>query len=137
MGDYGFSEVSAGFGTVRANFTERGLPFDHRQEFVSAFKHSVLLDADKFSKGSQIYVQLTGTSHVGFLDYTFDQPDDASEDPNIVVQATRAGWRGAVFVNPEKREISGWNPQRFVSTFDNPSYSHGTRSSFPIAPFKG
>lgn len=146
MGDYGFSEISTGLGKVRANFTERGLPFDHSPsaEFVSAYKHSVLLDSSDFSKDSKIYVQLTGTSHVGYLSYDFHQPnnDVEEEGPSIVLQATRSGWRGAVFIDPGAREISGWNPQRFdyklgpqqapsfkgyfVARFDKEFQSYGT-----------
>jgi hypothetical protein len=67
---------------------------------------------------------------------------DGAVTPHIVVQATRSGISGEIFIDTNKREISGWNPERqdsvlgpftaddfkgyFVARFDTSCAEFGT-----------
>jgi putative alpha-1,2-mannosidase len=85
-----------------------------------------------------ISVDMTATSHVGYMQVDFTDSDDM---PNFVVQATRQNWTGTLSIDAANREISGSNPQRqdyalgpfhasgfrgyFVSRFSEPFASYG------------
>ena len=89
-------------------------------------------------KDAKISVDMTATSHVGYLRMDFANADDV---PYVFVQATRQNWTGAINIDPAKQEISGSNPQRqdyllgplsapgfrgyFVSRFSQPFASYG------------
>ncbi|MDT7803371.1 MAG: hypothetical protein QOI78_6804, partial [Actinomycetota bacterium] len=128
MGDYGYVSGMPGIGAVQVG---RSMPFTHADEHASPSRYSV-----KMATG--VGAELTGTSRVGVMRFTF--PADAS--PNFVLTATRAGITGAVHVDPARREISGYNPDRqdsklgpfkaanfkgyFVASFDTPVTGFGT-----------
>ena len=85
-----------------------------------------------------ISVDMTATAHVGLMQLSFVDVNDA---PYVFVQATRQNWTGHVEIDAAKREISGSNPQRqdyalgplhaprfrgyFVSRFSEPFDSYG------------
>jgi predicted alpha-1,2-mannosidase len=128
MGDSGYVSGMPGVGDVQVG---RSMPYTHADEHASPSRYSV-----KMSTG--VGAELTGTSRVGVMRFTF--PADAS--PNFVLTATRAGITGAVHVDPARREISGYNPDRqdsklgpfkaanfkgyFVASFDTPVTGFGT-----------
>lgn len=92
--------------------------------------------ASSASRGA-IHVALTATSHTGWLLVDFK----SSDEPYMFVQATRKNWTGQIAIDPDRREISGKNPQRqdyalgplpasgfsgyFVSRFSEPFASYG------------
>ena len=67
-----------------------------------------LAGARKRSNG-EIGVDVTATSHVGLMQVSFE---DTNEAPYIFVQATRQNWTGTVTIDEDRREVSGSNPQR-------------------------
>ncbi|KAK3721982.1 hypothetical protein LTR37_002798 [Vermiconidia calcicola] len=88
-----------------------------------------------------IHVDMTATSHVGYLSFTFP---DSDEEPYIFMQATRQNWTGDITIDSAKQEVSGSNPQRqdyalgplqapgfrgyFVSQFSHSFSSYGIAS---------
>ena len=149
MGDWGQVAVMPGVGEVRPLVGDRALAFDHADEQAGAASYRVRMR----TADASIDAALTGTSRVGFCSFAFaadrsagtDGPAAsavASVDRWVLVQATRAGFDGAVSIDPDAREVSGWNPERqdshlgppaaagfrgyFVARFDAPFASWGT-----------
>ncbi|SJX61868.1 uncharacterized protein SRS1_12852 [Sporisorium reilianum f. sp. reilianum] len=134
MGDYGFATVFAGQGEVKLDKHERGHKYDRSQEYVSPFKYAVSMGN---SSADGIFAELAGKSRAAMVQYTFAQPgndssigrqagsgsshellqsvvssNDSHWGPYIGVQASREQWRGAVRINVDKGEISGYNTER-------------------------
>jgi predicted alpha-1,2-mannosidase len=142
MGDWGHVAVMPGVGRVRPLAADRGLPFTHADEVAGAagYRVRMTLPSSDGQSGGHVDAHLTGTSRVGFCSFTFAPDGDAS--PWVLVQATRVGFVGSVAVDPGRREISGFNPERqdahlgppaaagfrgyFVARFDEPFASVGT-----------
>ncbi|KAF2092457.1 hypothetical protein NA57DRAFT_50296 [Rhizodiscina lignyota] len=140
MGESGQVVLSPGFGGVRPLFEQRGMSFSKSSETSTPYVYEVTLNADSrsSSSGKSIQVAQTATSHVGYLRLDYSK---SSEAPYVFIQATRQNWTGQVNVDPEKREISGYNPQRqdyklgplhapnfkgyFVSRFSEPFEGYG------------
>jgi putative alpha-1,2-mannosidase len=90
---------------VKPAFKDRGLSFTHDDEFSSASYYSIKLTTpDK----EQIFAELSGASRAGIMRVTF--PEGSS--PYVSMQATRAGFKGQVKIDPLRHEISGYNPER-------------------------
>ncbi len=135
MGDYGYVEAMPGIGDVHTTAKSRALPFSHSSEQSSPSRYSVELQA---GGGKTMQVDLTGTSRVGYLRTSY--PADSAA--NLQIEATRNGITGRVHIDPDRREISGYNPDRqdsnlgpsrapgfkgyFVARFDTPFESFGT-----------
>ena len=86
---------------------------------------------------------MSATSRVGYLRFSFHGEDgcEGCNVPNVVVQATRSGIEGEVHIDPAKREVYGFNPERqddvlgpftassfkgyFVARFDKDFVSYG------------
>lgn len=112
MGDLAPLELAAGFGAVRVTPAERSLPFSHAAEDARVDRYSLRVDASSQAQGAAFNLTLAGAEHSAVLEYTFEQAGPQAEPPFVVVQATRPHWRGAVYLDPARREISGWNPER-------------------------
>ncbi|ACQ78399.1 alpha-1,2-mannosidase [Beutenbergia cavernae DSM 12333] len=111
MGDWGSVVVAPGVGEVRPDARDRGLVHDRATEVAHPASYAV----DLLVPGDigRIRTRLTGTSRVGVLELVFDGADGVPlADAHVVVQATRAGFTGEVAIDPERREISGYNPER-------------------------
>jgi predicted alpha-1,2-mannosidase len=109
--------------------------------YDTAGRHVLARGKDQATIGT-INVAMTANSHVGQLRFDFSKAGPASGQPHVFVQATRKNWTGEVFIDAQKQEISGWNPQRqdyalgplhakgfagyFVSRFSHPFDSFGT-----------
>ena len=50
LGESGPAQISAGLGTVKTNFEDRGLPFDKADEYASANYYRNVLDAGSEGK---------------------------------------------------------------------------------------
>jgi len=120
MGESGQVAVAVGTGEVRTSFEERGLSFSHEDEISSPHYYSTKLNTDE---GSSIVAELTGTSRAGSMRFTFDP----KSTPFAVVQATTESVSGQITVDPEQREVYGWNPERQDSVL----------GPFSAADFKG
>ncbi|MEU1972033.1 GH92 family glycosyl hydrolase [Microbacterium sp. NPDC019599] len=105
MGDWGSVAVMPGVGDVRVTAAERGLALDRGSEESTAacYRADLVTGA-----GTRIATRLTGTSRVGVLEWRFEPGDS----PFAVVQATREGFRGGIAIDPERGEITGFNPER-------------------------
>lgn len=105
MGDWGSVAVMPGVGDVRVTAEDRGLALDRASEVATASCYRV----DLLTKaGGRIATRLTGTSRVGVLEWRFA----SGVSPFAVVQATRAGFAGEISIDPERGEVSGFNPER-------------------------
>jgi predicted alpha-1,2-mannosidase len=135
MGDSGYVVGMPGIGAVKTAAADRGLPYSHSDETASPEKYSVDMHP---APGQTLRAELTATSRVGFLRLTY--PQDVAT--NFVMQATRSGITGNVHIDPDNREITGYNPDRqdsnlgpfkapgfkgyFVARFDTTFDSYGT-----------
>ncbi|KAI0161891.1 glycoside hydrolase family 92 protein [Hypoxylon sp. FL1284] len=92
----------------------------------------------------QVQVAMSASAHTSHLRFDFQASESQPEEsvqPYVSIQITRQNWTGQVQIDPEKREISGSNPQRqeyrlgpdkaesfrgyFVSRFSEPFASYG------------
>ncbi|KAJ9478184.1 Glycosyl hydrolase [Pseudozyma hubeiensis] len=132
MGDYGFATVFGGQGEVKLNKHERGHTYSRSDEYVAPFKYAVRMGN---SSEERIFAELVGKSRAAMVQYTFEtaagasslieqsrSPQSLLEDvtasdvtkwgPFIAVQASREQWRGAIRIDVEKGEVSGYNTER-------------------------
>ncbi|TKY87178.1 hypothetical protein EX895_003855 [Sporisorium graminicola] len=135
MGDYGFATIFAGQGEVKLGKHERGHKYIRSQEYVSPFKYAVHMGN---SSSDRIFAELAGKSRAAMVQYTFVHPanesvirrqrgtdlppelllqaslgnNESQWGPHIAVQASREQWRGAVRIDVERGEISGYNTER-------------------------
>ncbi|PWN46379.1 hypothetical protein IE81DRAFT_6250 [Ceraceosorus guamensis] len=116
MGDLAPLEVSAGFGQLQLDEQSRALPFSHEEESASLGKHALRVDASRQQRGAGFYVQSAGRSHSSIIEYDLWQSESQHgtlvDGPYVAIHAAREGWRGAVFVDADRQEISGWTPER-------------------------
>ncbi|KAJ1028564.1 hypothetical protein NDA16_001730 [Ustilago loliicola] len=136
MGDYGFATIFGGRGDTKLGKHERGHSFERSQEFVSPFKYAVRM-GNSSAAGEGTFAELAGKSRAAMVQYTFEQASNLTEQehekgsqsphesllslldsnssenaPYIGIQASRKQWRGAVRINVEKGEVSGYNTER-------------------------
>lgn len=113
MGESGEVSVSAGVGEVKTAFRDRGLTFSKADEVSTPHYYKTRLTSPT-SVHPPIDAELAATSRASSIRFSFnrDNVTSAVESPYIVVQATRKGIVGQINVDPVKREISGWNPER-------------------------
>ncbi|KZT13304.1 glycoside hydrolase family 92 protein [Laetiporus sulphureus 93-53] len=95
MGESGQAVVVPGVGTVKSNFDERGMEIVYdengRSEAVSASYYAVNLAVPEEDGGGVLKAEMSATSRVGHLRFTF--PVDTS--PYILLEATRAAILGS------------------------------------------
>ncbi|KAI5115924.1 hypothetical protein M0805_004036 [Coniferiporia weirii] len=155
MGESGSMVVVPGVGEVKPAFEDRALQFEKENEFSGPAYYRVDMED---GSGGYINAEMTATSRVGHLRFTFAE----SSDPYIILEATRASVMGSddpsnvtyplgsVHIDPTLREVSGHNPERqdfiigpnaapsfagyFVARFDAPFSSWGTVSNTSIYP---
>jgi predicted alpha-1,2-mannosidase len=106
MGESAQVSVAVGSGPVQTSFDSRGLKFSHDDEVSSPQLYSVKLQTAQ--SNYNITAEMTATSRVGRLRFTFDSPDSNF----AVVQATRKLINGEIYVDAVNREIYGYNPER-------------------------
>ncbi|OWZ72964.1 hypothetical protein AYX14_01548 [Cryptococcus neoformans] len=134
MGESGPIEISPGLDTtIVTDFDKRGLPFKREDEYASANYYRNLLDA---GDNGEIEVEMSATSRVGHLRFTFNpslsppshpNPSEPTAVPYIVFQSSRATYlvhgdkpedrvpyfpKGFVEIDVEKQEVRGWNDER-------------------------
>lgn len=111
MGESGEVAICPG-GNDNGNvgFPDRGLTFSHTDEISTPYYYKSDL---KNNLGNNIKAELASTSRAASMRFTFD---DSFTAPFVVVQATRDSVNktinGEINIDIEKREISGWNPER-------------------------
>ncbi|GBE78894.1 glycoside hydrolase family 92 protein [Sparassis crispa] len=150
MGESGQVVVVPGAGEVQSVFEQRGMPFSHDDEVITASYYSVQMDA---LEGGKILAEKSATSRVGHLRFTFMN----TSIPYVFVEATRASVMGSadpsnvtyphgeITIDPSRQEITGRNPERqdfiigpnpalgwsgyFCARFDLPFASWGTTAN--------
>jgi len=105
MGDFGYVTIVPELDDIKTDPEARKLSFSHADEKTTPYYYSVLMKAEK---SREIRAEITATDHCGYLRFTFPQNSRAS----IVVEATRPKITGLAQVSSDKREITGFNPDR-------------------------
>lgn len=129
MGDYGYVSLMPQTGDLRVLPKDRALKFSHAAEVSKPYYYSVLLNANN---NKNIKAEMASTSRCAIFQFTFPSSDDA----HIIVQGINLNpelkhWandfteriktlQGYVRINPEKNEITGYNPDRMSAQISPP-----------------
>jgi predicted alpha-1,2-mannosidase len=105
MGDYGYVTIIPQVGNLRTTPESRKLPYSHQSEAAHPDYYRVLLDA---GSGEEIQAEMTATERCSMFRFTFPKTGQA----RVIVEVSRPGVAGMAAVNPEAREIAGYNPHR-------------------------
>lgn len=143
MGDYGYVTIVPELDTIKTTPEARKMPFSHADEIARPDYYAVTADAGQNRK---IKTEITATDHSAFMRFTFP----ANQNAGIVVEATRPGIKGMIQFDPDKNEVSGYNPDRmdselgpfalphfkgyFVLQFNKRSSGHGTYAQARLLP---
>src|SRR6185312_946963 len=103
MGDYGYVTVIPQVGSLQTTPEARKLPYSHSSETARPDYYGVSLEAGVYGK---IQAEMTATERCSLFRFTF--PKDAVA--RVIIEASRTGSKGMASVNPEAREITGYNP---------------------------
>ncbi|MCA1591928.1 MAG: GH92 family glycosyl hydrolase [Acidobacteria bacterium] len=139
MGDYGQVSLMPQVGELK---TAKKSSFRHQDEISTPYYYALKMD----DEGQPLKAELTATTRAGFLRFTFP----ASRASHIVVTANRSRqFEGFIQINPQGREITGYNADRmsselgpplpnfkgyFVMQFSKPFTSSGTWEGDDIHP---
>ncbi|KAI0126089.1 glycoside hydrolase family 92 protein [Xylariales sp. AK1849] len=149
-GEHGWNltEEAAGEGPVPGG--AGGAPDDVVEGTNGRIRRSELQSTDY---RRYIRVAMSATAHVGHLRLSFETSSEVRDgkhpEPYVFIQASRKDWTGQVHIDPQRREISGSNPQRqdyrlgpdrpdsfrgyFVARFSEPFTSYGTANGANIS----
>jgi predicted alpha-1,2-mannosidase len=105
MGDYGYVTLMPQLGDVKTRFEDRKVKFRREDEVTTPYEYRVRLGS--------IGTRMTATERCGFLEFAYPEGEAAS----LLVEATRAGIAGYVKVDPKRREIVGYNPDRMDAKY--------------------
>ncbi len=105
MGDFGYVTIIPELDDIKTTPEARKLSFTHADEKATPYYYSVLMKA---ADSREIKAEMTATDHCGYLRFTFPPNSRAS----VLVEATRPKIKGLVQVSSDRREISGFNPDR-------------------------
>jgi predicted alpha-1,2-mannosidase len=105
MGDYGYITVVPQVGELRTTPESRKLPYSHASEVARPDYYRVSLDAGSAGK---IQTEMTVTERCAFFRFTFPNAAPA----RVIIEASRPGIAGRATVDPQLREITGYNPHR-------------------------
>lgn len=105
MGDYGYVTIIPQVGELRTTPESRKLPYSHASETARPDYYRVSLDAGSDEK---IQAEMTATERCALFRFTFPKTARA----RVIVEASRPGIAGLASVDPEAREITGYNPHR-------------------------
>ncbi|GHT60484.1 alpha-1 2-mannosidase [Bacteroidia bacterium] len=124
QGDYGYMSVMPQTGKLRPLPEDRKLAFSHTREKATPYLYSVEMDAENHRK---IKGEITATSRCALMRFTYPK----SETAHLIIQGINLNpaitnrrndyrsrleqLRGWIKIDPERREISGYNPDRFSS----------------------
>lgn len=114
--DYGSVTIMPEHGRLETDPEKRASCFDHSEEKASPSLYSVTL------KDYGITVKMTGLSRSGIFSFDFKQDGDHY----IVIEPNSDEGEAFINVNPEKKEISGYNPvHRIYQGYGNPAGFNG------------
>ncbi len=112
MGDYGNVSVMPQIGELRLLPKERALPYSHKNEISKPHYYSVTMDAGK----KKIKGEIAAASRCGLFRFTYPEAEQA----HLIIQGiniteNKKPFQGYLQIDPEKGEITGYNPQRMSS----------------------
>jgi predicted alpha-1,2-mannosidase len=135
MGDYGMVTFKPVIGEITAKRLKQTFFFAKSSQVSKPYYYSVKTHTQKLSK---IKTEMTATSRCGIIRFEFPK----NETPAVLIEASEApNFDGWIKIDPEKKEITGWNSDRhsshlgpplpnfkgyFVIQFDNAFESWGT-----------
>jgi predicted alpha-1,2-mannosidase len=105
MGDYGYVTVIPQVGELRTTPESRKLQYHHAGETARPDYYRVSLDT---GANGNIEAEMTATERCGFFRFTFPKDGPA----RVIIEASRPEIAGSASVNPDAREITGYNPHR-------------------------
>jgi predicted alpha-1,2-mannosidase len=105
MGDYGYVTVIPQIGELRTTPESRKLGYSHASETARPDYYRVSLDA---RADQSIQAEMTATERCALFRFTFPNADRA----RVLIETSRPGVAGMASVDPETREITGYNPHR-------------------------
>jgi predicted alpha-1,2-mannosidase len=105
MGDYGYVTLMPEIGSINYAPEARRLPFTHKDETSTPYYYAVTMGKDA---AHRIVADMTATDHAGYLRFIY--PKNAKA--NVLIEATRPGIEGFVAIDANRREVSGYNPDR-------------------------
>jgi len=105
MGDFGYVTVMPQLDWIKTAPDARKLPFSHKNETVTPYYYSVVMEA---GAERALRTEVTATESCALLRITYPECKSA----NLVMEATRLGVDGFASVDPVKREMTGYNPDR-------------------------
>lgn len=135
--DYGSFTLMPVTGTLRTMPEARAGAYRHETETATPAYYAVRLD------DYAIRVEVTATARAALFRITFEEAGDAS----VILQPNSDEGQGGVFIDPENREVSGYNPAHriyqgwgepagfsghFVAQFSRSFTQHGTFSGEEI-----
>lgn len=118
MGESAEIAVSAGVGDVKPSFIDRGMPYSHDGEVSSPHYYRTLVETPS---GTTMKAEASATSRASSLRFSFDAGE---ADHFVTIQASRHGIDGQVNIDPIRREISGFNPERQDDVYGPFTASH-------------
>ena len=105
MGDFGYVTLVPELDEIKTAPEARKLSFTHADEKATPYYYSVLM---KSEDSRAIKAEITATDHCGYLRFTFPAGSRAS----VLVETTRPNIAGEAQVSADRREITGFNPDR-------------------------
>lgn len=105
MGDFGYITLMPQAGEMNFAPENRRQPFKHQDEITTPYYYAVTMGADAKRR---IKTEITATDHAGYFRFTYP----AGVDANLLIEVTRPGVKGYVKLDPQRREIHGYNPDR-------------------------
>ena len=137
--DYGSMTIMPLNGELRLHPLDRATPFDRTSQITHPYAYSVYLPEE------QIMVALSATERSGIVEVTFNN----GGDNYILIEPNSDEGVGFLQIDPDKREISGYNPAHriyqgwgeyagfngyFVAQFNVPFSDYGTWSNYVSHP---
>jgi len=105
MGDFGYVTIVPEVDDIKTTPEARELKFSRDDEYATPYYYSVVMDA---GQSRNLQAEITATDHCGYLRFTFPAETHAS----VLVEATRRNVAGFIDVNADRKEITGFNPDR-------------------------
>ena len=110
MGESAQFVVCPGAGKIKTTFDDRVLLYSHVEEISSPHYYKAVLSFPDQDAKDTIKAEMSAVSRAGVMRFTFDTED--SLDPFVSIQITSSTISGEVSIDPDAREIYGWNPER-------------------------
>ncbi|HEY8968312.1 MAG TPA: GH92 family glycosyl hydrolase, partial [Puia sp.] len=158
MGDYGYVSVMPQMGPIKVLPGQRALTFRHKDEVAKPYYYATTLTT---ADAKKIKVEIAAASRCAIFQFSFPQTDSArliiqgiNLDTAIAngindIQARVRKLKGYIRIDPERNEITGYNPDRmsaqlgpdlpnfkgyFIIQFDRPIRSYGTWDREEVYP---